>query len=158
MGGVNYGKLWEQKVMEDFSKLPGATIDRLHDLTTGFKTTSRNVADAIGYVFPLHFYIECKCCHGNTFPLSNYIQYDKMIHKVGIPGVRAGVILWWVDHKKVAYIPTATFSKLKEDGKKSVNIKMLSDGTYNIIEIPSETKRVFPKCDFTVLKSLSEGE
>lgn len=155
---VNYGKVWEQKVMEDFSKLPDSTIDRLYDQTTGYKFTSRNVSDTIGYVYPLHYYIECKSCKGNTFPLKNLSQYDKMIEKVGIRGVRVGVVLWFIDHKTVVYIPVATFTKLFEDNKKSVNIKMLEEGTYNIIEIPSETKRVFPTCDFSILKTLKEGE
>ena len=155
---VNYGKIWEQKVMEDFSKLPDSTIDRLYDQTTGYKFTSRNVSDTIGYVYPLHYYIECKSCKGNTFSLNNLPQYDKMVEKVGIKGVRVGVVLWFIDHKTVVYIPISTFTKLLEDNKKSVNIKMLNEGTYNIIEIPSETKRVFPSCDFSVLKTLKEGE
>ena len=37
---VNYGKQWEQKVMQDFAKLPGATIDRIYDVTTGYKSIS----------------------------------------------------------------------------------------------------------------------
>lgn len=154
---TNYGKQWEQKVMQDFAKLPGATIDRIYDVTTGYKSIS-NISDTIAYKFPNIFYLECKSIHGNTFPLTGLTQYDKLVAKVGIPGVRSGVALWFVDHRTVCYVPVSTFIKLKEDGKKSVNIKMLSTNEYNIKLIPSITKRVFPECDYSVLMELKDGE
>ena len=154
---LNKGKQWEQKIKEDFSKLPGATFDRLYD-PEGGKLGVRNVADAIGYCFPYHFYIEAKSCKGNTFPLTNLSQYEKLKEKVGIKGVRAGVFLWFIEHQKVAYVPISTVTKLKEDMKKSVNIKMLDTDEYNIKVIPSITKRVFPECDYSVLKELKIGE
>ena len=154
---VNYGKKWEAKVMEDFAKLPGASIDRIYDVTTGYKSIS-NISDTIAYVYPNIFYLECKSIHGNTFPLTGLTQYDKLVAKVGIPGVRSGVALWFVDHKTVVYVPVSTFTKLKEDGKKSVNIKMLEAKDYNIKLIPSVTKRVFPNCDYSDLMELKDGE
>ncbi len=157
MAGINKGKQWEQKIKEDFSKLPGATIDRIYDVTTGHKSIS-NISDHIGYKYPNIFYIEAKSIKGNTFPLSNLTQYDKLKAKVGIPGVRAGVFLWFIEHQRVAYVPISTVTKLKEDGKKSVNIKMLSTDEYNIKVIPSITKRVFPECDYSVLMELKDGE
>ena len=47
---------------------------------------------------------------------------------------------------------------MKEDGKKSFNIKMLKENTYRIIEIPSVKKRVFLDADYSVLKNLKEEE
>lgn len=32
----NVGKKFEQKLKEDFLKIPGATIDRIYDTTNGF--------------------------------------------------------------------------------------------------------------------------
>ena len=42
---------------EDFLKLEDSSIDRLYDVTTGYKSI-KQVADFIGYVFPNIFYLE----------------------------------------------------------------------------------------------------
>ena len=154
---TNYGKAWEQKVKEDFLKVTNATIDRLYDVTQGYRSIAQ-VSDFIGYIFPNIFYLEVKSCRGNTFPLTNLTQYEKLISKVGILGVRAGVALWFIDHDVALYVPISTITKLKQDGKKSVNIKMLNDNSYNLKLIPSIKKRVFLDCDYNILKDLQEGE
>lgn len=154
---TNYGKAWEQKIKEDFIKVSGATIDRLYDVTQGYRSISQ-VSDFIGYIFPNIFYLEAKSCKGNTFPLTNLTQYEKLKYKVGIPGVRVGVALWFIDHDTAVYVPVSTITKLKQDGKKSVNIKMLGEDTYNLKIIPSQKKRVFLDCDYTILKQLVDGE
>ena len=154
---VNKGKQWEAKVKEDFSKLPYSTIDRIYDVTTGHKSIS-NIADFIGYVKPSIYYIEAKSIKGNTFPLTNLTQYDKLCAKVGIPGVRAGVILWAIEKKIVLYIPINTFTKIKAAGKKSFNLtKDLNSSDFPSILLPSSTSRVFPTVDYTPLLSLPEN-
>lgn len=160
---VNYGKAWEQKIKEDFVKVPNATIDRLYDVTQGYKSISQ-ISDFVGFIGNKEtqegniFYLEAKSCHGNTFAVNKLTQYEKLKHKVGIPGVRAGVLLWFVDHDKALYVPVSTFTKLILDGKKSVNIKMIDSDEYNIKVIPSIKKRVFLDCDYTVLTKLKDGE
>jgi hypothetical protein len=47
---------------------------------------------------------------------------------------------------------------MKEDGKKSVNIKMLSEDSYRILKIPTEKKRVFLEGDYSILMQLQDGE
>lgn len=154
----NKGKAFEAKFKLDFlASLPEGTIDRIYDVTSGYKTIS-NIADFIGYNFPNMFYLECKSHLGNTFPLANLTQYEPLKEKVGIKGVRAGVVLWFIDHDVICYVPIKSITKMKEDGKKSVNIKMLSDDTYRIIKIPTEKKRVFLTGDYSVLASLEEGD
>ena len=154
---TNYGKKWEQKVKEDLSTLEGVSLDRIYDSVSGYKSIS-NISDFIAYVYPNIFYLEVKSIKGNTFPLTNLTQYDKLVTKVGIPGVRAGVILWFIDHSKVCYVPIATVTTLKLNNQKSVNVKMLADDTYNIKSVPSVTKRVFPTCDYRLLTTLKDGE
>jgi penicillin-binding protein-related factor A (putative recombinase) len=154
---TNYGKAWEQKIKQDFVEVDGATIDRLYDSVSGYKSIS-NISDFIGYIHPNIFYLEAKSCKGNTFPLAKLTQYDKLLCKVGVPGVRAGVLLWFIEHEKVLYVPISTFTKLREDGKKSVNIKMIDDDTYNIKVVPSEKRRVFLDCDYSFLRDLKDGE
>lgn len=153
----NYGKAFEAKLKEDFLKVEGATIDRLYDPTSGFHGI-KNISDYIGYIFPSIYYIECKSHNGNTFPLGNLTQYDKLKEKIGIHGVRAGVVIWFIDHKKVVYVPISTFVKLKEDGKKSFNIKMLGSDEYFSLEIPGKVKRLFIDSDYNVLRNLKDGQ
>ena len=118
----------------------------------------RNISDFIVYHYPNIFYIEVKSHLGNTFPLSNLSQYDKLVVKVGIKGVRVGVIIWFIDHDKIVYVPVSSISQMKKDGLKSVNIKMLEEDKYRIVDVPSMKKRVFLDSDYSVLLSLQEGE
>lgn len=154
----NKGKAFEAKFKADFLKtVEGSTIDRLYDTTNGYKTIS-NISDFIGYCYPNIFYLECKSHEGNTFPFHNLTQYEKLKCKVGIRGVRVGVVLWFRDHDKVLYVPISSITKMMEDGKKSINIKMLEEKVYNIIDIPSEKKRVFLDSDYSCLTKLEDGE
>lgn len=153
----NRGKAFEEKVKYDLLKLYDVCIERLPDQMSGFKG-SKNVCDFVVYWYPNQYYIECKTTHGNTFSLSALTQYDKLLERKGRKGVRSGVLLWFIEHDKVCYVPVATFEKLKNDGKKSVNIKMLESNDYRIIEIPAVKKRVFLDCDFRVLQDLQEGD
>ena len=152
---INRGKQFEDKFKEDFKKLPESSLDRLYDVMNGYKNI-KQVSDYIGYLFPNIFYLELKAHKGASLPLSNITQYDNLKHKVGIKGVRSGVVLWLYEKDKVFYIPTSTISKLKKDGEKSVGIRHIND--YRIIEVPSIKKRVFMDSDYSILKTLNEGE
>lgn len=161
--GFNRGKQWEKKFKEDFLKLPNSTIDRLFDSTNGFKSIS-TVSDFIGFIGNKDtesgniYYLECKSIKGNTFPLANLTQFDKLILKSGIPGVRAGVILWFIEHDCVWYVPISTIAKMKRDDKKSINVKKDIEAGYRIFNIPGTKKRVFIDCDYSILKTLKDGD
>jgi hypothetical protein len=152
---ANYGKEFEIKFKEDFLKLKGSTVDRLYDTMNGYKSISQ-VSDFIGYVYPNIFYIECKSHRGASIPMGNITQYEKLKKKIGIPGVRAGVILWLVDKDLVMYVPMSTVKLLKENGEKSIGVRHLDD--YNIKVIPSIKKRVFMDSDYSLLLNLKDGE
>jgi hypothetical protein len=149
------GKQFEDKFKSDFRKLPDSSLDRLYDVMSGYKSI-KQISDFIGYLYPNIYYLECKSHKGASLPLSNISQYDNLKTKVGIKGVRSGVVLWLYDKDKVFYIPTSTITQLKEDGEKSVGLRHLEK--YRIIEIPSIKKRVFMDSDYSVLKDLQEGE
>lgn len=151
----NYGKEFEQKFKEDFLKIENSTLDRLYDTMNGYKSISQ-VSDFIGFVKPNIFYLECKSHRGASIPMDNITQYDKLKKKVGIPGVRTGVVLWLIDKDTVMYVPMSTLKQLKDDGEKSVGIRHI--GKYNIKLVPSVKKRVFMDSDYSVLLNLSDGE
>ena len=151
----NRGKQFEAKFQEDFLKIEGSSLDRLYDTMNGYKSINQ-ICDFIGYIYPNIFYLECKSHKGASIPISNIPQYEDLTYKVGIKGVRAGVILWLVEKDKVLYVPISTVTKLIEDGEKSIGLRHL--GKYNIKEIPSSKLRVFMDSDYSVLMNLEEGE
>ena len=155
----NLGKKFELKVREDLRKIDGISSDRLVDAQNGFFGV-RNVSDLIFYRFPFICYGEIKSHKGNTFPIENLTQYDKLLEKKGIKGVRAGVILWLIDHNHVIWIPIETFEKMKSDGLKSFNIKMLTKNpnNYKFYDIPSTLRRVFMDTDYNKLFEYWEKE
>ena len=149
---INYGKKFEKNFEVNWLKsFPNTFLLRLPDQQSGYFGTSRNLCDFIAYNNKTLFLLECKSIKGNTFPLTNLKQYDKLILKKGIKGVICGVILWFRDHDKILFIPIDTFEKLKKDNKKSFNIKMLQDTYYKSIIIPTVKKRTFLTGDYTVL-------
>lgn len=152
----NLGKKFEDVFKIQWKKtIPDSTIDRLIDVTLGYKSIT-NVSDFIGYKMPNIFYLELKTHKGSSIPFDKITQYEKLVKKVGIPGVRAGVVLFLYEKDKVLYIPASTIKQLKDQGEKSVGIRHL--GKYNIKEIPSVKMRVFMDSDYSVLTQLQDGE
>ena len=150
-------KAFEERFKEGWKKsFPEGDITRLYDVSMGYKNIS-NVSDFIGYVYPNEYFLECKAHKGASIPFSAISQYDELIKKAGIYGIRAGVVLYLYEKFRVFYIPVKTIEQMKKDGKKSVGIKALEEG-YRIIEIPSTRLRVFMDSDYTVLKKLEEGD
>lgn len=152
---VNRGKQWEAKLKEDFSKLSGAYIYRVPDNMSGYKGIT-GISDFIGYKYPKIFFIEAKTVLGNTFPLTNFTQFDKMTAIPAEKGIHRGVMIWFQDHSAVLYVPLSTIAKMKSDGKKSVNIKKIDEEGYDYVRIPSTQKRVFLDSDYSVLLDLPD--
>ena len=153
---TGFGKKFEQKFQLDWKKsFPDGTIDRIYDTTNGFKTIS-NVSDFIAYNYPYIMYLECKSHLGNTWNWSYFTQYEKLLAKKDVKGTIAGVILWMVDHDKVVFLPIKEVEKMKADGLKSFNIKMLEEKSYNILQIPSTKKRTFLDSDYSVLMKIGD--
>ena len=157
---LNRGKQFEAKFKSDIIKtFPNCSVDRLLDQQSGYLSIT-NISDFIMYNYPNIFYLECKSHKGNTFPLANLTQYDKLIQKMGIPGVRVGVVLWMIEKDIVVYLPIKFIKYLKERDYKSFNIKMLEDENLKqqFLVIPSQKKRVFLDSDYSILMSLEEGQ
>ena len=153
---MNRGKDFEGNFRKQMDSA-GFDVNRVADNTAGYMG-GRYICDFITYLYPNIFYFECKTIKGNTFPLTNLKQYDKLLAKKNIKGVIAGVVLWFYEHDKVLFIPIKTFEKLKENNQKSFNIKMIGGGEYPSIVIPSIKKRTFMDSDYTVLLSMEEDK
>lgn len=138
---VNRGKQFEDAIREAFEKVPGVSIDRLHDQTTGWKGSS-NICDFIVYREPYEYYFECKSVHGNTLPFRNIsaTQWNGLLEKSFIEGVYAGIICWWVDKDRTLFIPIQTLQKLLNSGNVSYRYDWDS---YDVVEIKGKKKRVF---------------
>lgn len=147
------GKQFEDKFKSDWEKsFPDGTIIRLYDQMSGYKTVSQNICDFIGYARGTLFLMECKTIKGNTFPLANLKQYDKLITKKDVKGAITGVFLWFYEHENcILFVPITTFEKLKLDDKKSFNVKMIDGDDYPSIRIPSVKKRTFYDSDYSVI-------
>lgn len=146
----NYGKKFEQIIKEAFSKVPGVSIDRLHDQTTRYKG-SQNICDFIVYKEPYEYYIECKTVHGTTLPFNNIseTQWNGLLEKSKIEGVMSGILCWWVDLNQTWFIPIWVL----EDAKTVMNAKSISvvhphmQGFWTVI--PGRKKRTFFEYDMT---------
>lgn len=150
----NYGKAFEKKFKEDWLKVPNSDITRLYDITNGFKSIS-NVSDFIGYIFPFIYYLECKSTQGNTFPLGRLTQNFELSKKMGKLGENPGVIIWFIDHQKVCYVPIEEIKRLESLDYKSVNVKMIGDSNFNVYEIPGKPKRTFIDSDYSIMKDIA---
>ena len=153
----NRGKEFEARFKQQFlASFPNSFILRLPDQVSGYKYTSSNICDFIGYAKGKLYLIECKTHLGASFPLSNLSQYNKLLPYVGIPGVRVGVVLWLIDKDKIFYVPISTVIQMKIKNKKSISYKDIDK--WRIMEIPSIKKVVFMDSDYSVLDTLEEGD
>ena len=97
------------------------------------------------------FLLECKSHKGNTFPLSNLTQFGKLRQYKDIDGVKVGVIIWFIDHDEVIYVPIETIIKLADDQEKSLKLKHFDSEDYKIYKLNSEKKRTFLITDYRKL-------
>lgn len=113
------GKKFEKIIYDGFKALPNVSIDRIPDQTMKYKGR-KNVSDFIVFRSPKQYYIECKTVHGNRLPFANISQFDDLLAKDKIAGVKAGVLCWWVDKDVTKWLPIGYLSCLKELGDKSI--------------------------------------
>lgn len=138
----NRGKEFEAKVKKAFEKIPDISIDRLPDQMSGRKGSS-NVSDFIVYAYPHQYYIECKAFYGNTINFSKIPQLDALYEKSKIKGVRAGCMLWFIDHDITVWVNAPILKICKLNGRKSINIKDIKDNSVSYTVIEGSKKRVF---------------
>lgn len=140
----NKGKKFEQVIHQAFSKVSDVSIDRLRDAPRKLKNVD-NPSDFIVYKKPHEIYVECKSHKGNTLPFSciREEQWNGLEDKSNIDGVKAGVIIWFIDHDFTVWIDIRELVALRLLGAKSVNIKDLLNWNIFHIEIRGKKKRVY---------------
>ena len=140
---TNKGKKFEEVIKNAFEKVEGVSIDRLRDAPRKLKGVD-NPSDFIVYKKPHEIYVECKSHKGNTLPFSciREEQIKGMVEKSKIAGVKAGIIIWYIDHDLTVWIPIYEVVSMIKSGYKSINIKDLNYPR-NIIRIDGKKKRVY---------------
>ena len=150
MGNPNYGKEFENIVKQAFLKIDGVSIDRLHDQMSGY-VGSKNPCDFIVYKKPYEIYVECKSVRGTNLPFKNVTdnQWNGLLEKSKIKGVKAGVLVWFIDYDVTMFIPIQFLQHMKENGFKSIKPDPFVLPPYKVIFIDGKKKRVFFDYDFT---------
>lgn len=162
MSKINRGKQFEEQVRAGFEKVPDTSVDRLIDPQNGFAGV-RNICDFIVYHKPTQYYVECKSCYGNTLsihsndPKRKYgnitnNQWEGLLEKSKIPGVKAGVIIWFIDHGDTYWLDIRLLQKMRDEGYKSIKFfpEWADDSTYDLWgRIPGKKLRVLFDYDFT---------
>lgn len=157
MATLNKGKQFENKVREDFKRsFKDGYILRLADQQSGYINTSSNPADFVAYNRPYFFLLEAKSIQTPSFPFANLRQYDKLLAAAYKPGVRAGVIMWFVEKDLVWFVPIVTIKKMKDEGLKSLNPDKIDPEEFYIKKIPSVKLRTFMSSDYSVLMDIPE--
>lgn len=138
----NRGKKFEDVVKKAFEQVDGVSIDRLRDAPKKLKGVD-NPSDFIVYKKPHEIYVECKSHKDNTLPFSciREEQIRGMSEKAKIEGVKAGIIIWFIDHDLTYWVPIDEVVCWRDMGNKSINIKDIYK--FNYIEITGEKKRVY---------------
>lgn len=149
MARQNRGKQFEECVRKGFEKIPDTQVIRLPDNMGGYKGV-KGICDFIIYHYPFQFCLECKCHYGNTLPFACITdkQWQGLSESACVRGVVSGVVVWFIDHNKTFFVPIVELLRLKEKGRKSLNIKHLECDCF---EIDSHKKRVLFDYNFRPL-------
>lgn len=127
---VNRGKDFEGQVQAGFEMIPGVSIDRLPDPMAGYAGV-KNICDFIVFKSPTQYYIECKSCYGDRMsihsnnPKKKYgnitnNQWEGLLEKSKIPGIRAGILVWFIDHDETYWLDIRLLEKHRNAGNKSI--------------------------------------
>lgn len=141
MARNNKGKQFEQVIHQAFSKVPDVSIDRLRDAPRKLKGVD-NPSDFIVYKKPHEVYVECKSHKGNTLPFSciREEQWKGMLDKSEIDGVKAGVLIWFIDHDITVWIDISDLY-LWRHKHKSLNVKDLDKIEHIVVK--GNKKRIY---------------
>ena len=166
MAKKNYGKEFERQVYKNFAECPGISIDRIPDQVTRYKGSSQNTCDFIIYQYPTLLYLECKTIHGASLSIYSEPKPDKkgelhgfygkirdnqwegLLEKSKINGVKAGVLIWFVDKDVTLYVPIEELAAYRDLGNKSIRFDYWNISR-DAIMVPGKKKRIMFEYNFT---------
>lgn len=131
----NCGKTFEQKIREQFDKLPDVSIDRMND-NVGY-AGAYNIADFIVYRKPYKYYIELKTIKGTSFPFSNISQraLTDMQYASLVNGVDCYFIIWFIDlDKTIAINARELYNQIYVYDRKSIGVKSFDKFDFIVVE------------------------
>lgn len=141
---VSRGKDFENEIRKAFLEHSDISLDRFPDPMAGYAGI-RNICDFGVYKKPFQYYFECKAFSGNTLNFKAGItkdQWEGLLEKAPIPGVMAGIIIWFIEHDITAFVPIQELKRLKESGAKSLNIKDITENEVDYVLVPGKKKRI----------------
>ena len=150
---ANFGKKFEGVIKKSFEEVSNVDVTRLRDAPKKQKNVD-NPSDFIVYKKPHQIYVECKSHKGNTLPFSciRTQQIVQMCKKTYIDGVKAGIIIWFIDKDITVWIPILEIFPYWFNGEKSINVKNLDKMEHIIIH--GKKKRVY--FDYDIATFLEE--
>lgn len=159
MAKSSLGKKFEDKFKHDWQRcFPGTWQFRLKDQMTGYKETSQNPCDFLCFPGSRLFMVECKEHLGASIPFSAIPQFERLLEYENIKNVSPGVVIWFSEKDLVIWVSIYTMDQMVKDGEKSIGIRMLKEGKYDIKVLPSTKKRLFMDTDYYCLLDLKDGE
>ena len=152
------GKKFEEWFKRDWDiTFPDGIIFRIPDQVSK-KKGSENLCDFFAFNNKTLYLLECKATKVTTFNFAKLKQYSRMLPYKDYENVHTGVMIYFYTFDKIFYVPIETVRRMKQDGKKSVNVnKSIKEG-YNIKVIPTTKRRVYVSGDYSLMSELERGE
>ena len=159
--GKEFEKLFESAVLEFKNEGGQVDIQRLFDVVN--KKTIKQPSDYICYYKPNQIYVECKSTHNSYFNFFEQPQYERLLEKIKVDGIKGGMLVWYVNAKRVFWFDISwLYSYNCISGKKSISLGYIDNryvGNYGIFEIDQTTARVKPKMKLeSMFKYIIGGE
>lgn len=142
--GKEFEKLFENATLV----IDDVDIQRLYDVIG--KKTIEQPADYVCYKYPNEIYVECKSTHSTSFDYYNQPQYSRLINKSSQKGVKAGMLVWYVNSKEVFWLDIEFLQAFYSTNHiKSLTVNRLNSYITNhidgVFKIDQTTKRVNPE-------------
>ena len=144
------GKIFEQKLREQFKSIPNVSVDRIND-NVGY-SGAYNIADLIVYRKPYKYYIECKTVKGTSFSFANINEkaLKDMQYQCLIKGVSCYFIIWFRNlDLTIAVHCNEVYNKMYGEDKKSIGISSFND--FDFITVNGKKKQKYYNYNLTEL-------
>lgn len=128
------GKTWESDFRESFkgTKLSKG-IMRLHDVTNGFAGCN-NPYDFLVFSYPNLFCFELKAVQDRRLDFAKIRpnQVEGLSNWGENKGTIAGVLVNFYTYSQIFFVPIQLILKLKESGKRSINLDFCNEYCYKV--------------------------